>query len=406
MRWIHSIGVFFLGIGIFIAQPFHKKARAWRQGRKDYWEHLPKIPSRPVIWFHCASLGEFDQGIPLMKQLKKHDPNSFLVVTFFSPSGMEHYHKRDHPADWVGYLPLPTRKNAKKWMRYFHPEKVFFVKYEFWMNFLFEAKNNQAECYCISASFRSNQLFFGPFKSFFKPVLFLFDTIFVQNESSLQLLSSIGYKNGKLAGDTRIDKVLENRENNYPDEVVLQFLKNEKAIILGSSWPVGEKLWKNFILRHPNQKFILAPHDVSENHIQFLISSFPSAIRYTQFKVDNCENILIVDCIGKLSNLYQYAKIAYIGGGFTGKLHNILEASVFGIPVLIGPKHNKFPEATALIEMGVASIIRTEEDIERRLEALDFSRIEKNAAIYFKQNKNVAEKIKNEIFGNPSQTNE
>jgi len=399
MRFFHTLGVYLYGMIIFLMMLFHEKASKWWNGRKHFWKQLPTVPEKKVVWFHCASLGEFDQGIPVMRLLKEKDPSIFLIVTFFSPSGMDHYHKRSHPADWVGYLPLPTPGNARRFIRYFHPESVFFVKYEFWENYLVAARDLGAKTYCIAANFRENHRFFGRFKFLFAPVLFLFDAIFVQNEQSLWLLKQINYKNGILAGDTRIDKVLENKKKVQQDSIVETFLEGEQAIVLGSSWPVDEQLWKNYILTHPSQKFIIAPHDVSEKHIEQISALFPEAQRYTSFN-KAASNILIVDCIGKLSNLYQYGKLAYIGGGFTGKLHNILEPAVFGLPVLIGPKHYKFPEARQLIDKGVVFMLSSSEELEALISDVLESReeIAQKAGVFFESNQHAANRIVERIL--------
>lgn len=360
---IHSLAVYAYGLAITLISPFNEKAAKWKTGRKNYWNQLPQLPNQDVVWFHCASLGEFDQGIPVMKAYKEKFPNTFLIVTFFSPSGMEFYQKRQHPANWVGYLPLPTSGNAKKFITYFKPKHVFFVKYEFWDHYLSEAKKQGAKNFCVAANFRENHRFFGNLKAIFSPVLFLFDTIFVQNERSKELLNTINYQNVVVAGDTRIDKVIENKEKIQNDILVEEFLGGQKAIILGSSWPIDENKWKSYIDSNPKEKFIIAPHDISDNHIKSIVSLFPSAQLYTNFSIEIKTNILIVNTIGKLSNIYQYGKLAYVGGGFTGKLHNILEPAVFGYPVIIGPKHIKFPEAQLLINAGIVQKIDKDTDL-------------------------------------------
>lgn len=400
--FIHSIGIRLYQFAFFLAGFFNKKAKEWRRGRKGFWNTLPNVDGKEVVWFHCASLGEFDQGIPVMQAIKQK-ADVFLIVTFFSPSGMNHYQKRNHPADWVGYLPLPTKQNAKRFIDYFRPRKIFFVKYEFWAHYLMAAKQIQSKTYCISANFRENQLFFGRYKLFFAPILFLFDKIFTQNENSIHLLEKIQYKNGVLAGDTRIDKVLENKDKIIKDEITEKFLAQEKAIILGSSWPVGENLWKTYIEQHPKTKFIIAPHDISEKHISSILSLFPTAIRYTKWNehLNNEKiNVLIIDCIGKLSNLYQYAKLAYVGGGFTGKLHNILEPSVFSIPVLFGPKHHKFPEAQSLLENGVGFEVTTSEELPLLIKDVlaHQQEIKTNSHNFFQENKNATQRILSEVF--------
>lgn len=398
MRFFHTLGVYMYGLLLFIAQPFNKKAKKWIQGRENYWSKLPTVSTNNVVWFHCASLGEFDQGIPVMQKIKENDNAVFLVVTFFSPSGMENYHKRNHPADWVGYLPLPTPTNAKRFVQYFKPQKVFFVKYEFWDNFLIETKKAGAKNYCVAANFRANHRFFGSFKHLFAPTLFLFDKIFVQNDTSLQLLESIHYSKGVVSGDTRIDKVLENKEKRIQDELVEQFLDGQKAIVLGSSWPVDENLWVNYVQQHTTQKFIIAPHDISEKHIANICHLFPTAKRYTKNTTQH-SNILIVDCIGKLSNMYQYAQLAYIGGGFTGKLHNILEAAVFNIPIVIGPKHSRFPEAQQLINLGVVASVKDKESLENQIACLQENQtvIKEKSAHFFETNKNASQRIYDQI---------
>jgi len=400
MRLFHTLGVHLYGLGISLAQPFVPKARQWKQGRHSFWKNLPAVPNQKVVWFHCASLGEFDQGIPVMQQLKAKDPSIYLIVTFFSPSGMDFYQKRNHPADWVGYLPLPTNNNAKKFIRHFHPQQVFFVKYEFWDNYLAQAKKIGAKIYCISATFRRNQRFFGSFGFLFKKTLQYFDRIFVQNKASLELLENIGISTGFLAGDTRVDKVLENKAKIYPDEVATQFLDGRKVIILGSCWPQGEQIWREFIFDHPEFQYIIAPHNVNAHHIESLLKDFyPQGICYTKFDINKKTNVLIVDCIGKLSNLYQYGDLAYVGGGFTGKLHNILEPSVFGIPIVIGPKHARFPEAEELIQRGVTHVIENPKEVTTIVPKLLEKRAEiaQIASEFFEENKDAARKIVNKI---------
>jgi 3-deoxy-D-manno-octulosonic-acid transferase len=350
-----------------IASLFHPKAKQWVKGRAHFFSSLPDVTDKEVYWFHCASLGEFDQGLPVINLIKEKYPSVFIVVTFFSPSGYLHYHKRSHKADFVCYLPLDTPSNAKKFIQHFNPEKAFFVKYEFWANFIFQAQKNSTKIYSICAIFRKDQIYFNKKHTFFKSILEAFDYFFVQNSLSAELLDSISIYNHKIIGDTRFDRVIENKNNLKKNEKIENFLKNEKAFIIGSSWTVDEDLIIPFIndgkINHP---VIIAPHDISENHILQICKKLKVPfVRYSELehKIPSCdERILILDSIGQLASAYSYGSHAYIGGGFTGSLHNILEPAVFGLPVIFGPKHTRFPEAEMFISKGIGFSIKDENE--------------------------------------------
>lgn len=365
MHFLYSFGIRLYGLILWIAQFFHPKAKSWIEGRKNFWERLPKIENREVYWFHCASLGEFDQGLPLMNQLKEQNPDIFLLVTFFSPSGYEHYYKRKHAADFVCYLPLDTPSNARKFIAHFKPSHVFFVKYEFWTNYISEAKKSGAKVYSVSALFREDHRFFKWYGGQFRETLRKIDYFFVQNESSLRLLKSIGIDNAVLCGDTRFDRVIENRINVQPDEKIQQFLQGKRAFVVGSSWPEDETLLEKLVLQQSASiPIIIAPHDISENHLKQIEKRFGDQIvRYSNWNGEPGKNILLIDSIGKLANAYSFGKIAYVGGGFSGSLHNILEPAVFGLPVIFGPKHKRFPEAQTFIDAGVGFSVSTEEEL-------------------------------------------
>ncbi len=364
MNWLYTLGIRFYGMILWIAQFFVPKAKSWIEGRKNFWSRLPDVQHKDVYWFHCASLGEFDQGLPLMNRLKAENPNLFLLVTFFSPSGFEHYHKRQHAADFVCYLPLDTRSNARKFIRHFKPSHVFFVKYEFWTNYIAEAKNSGAKVYSVSALFREDHRFFKWYGGQFRETLRQIDYFFVQNQSSLQLLKSIGIGNAVLCGDTRFDRVIENRKNVQPDEKIKRFLNEKKAFVVGSCWPEDESLLQNLILKEIGLPVIMAPHDISENHLLQIEKRFGDHIvRYSQWNGEMGKRILLIDSIGKLANAYSYGKIAYVGGGFSGGLHNILEPAVFGLPVIFGPRHKRFPEAQTFIDAGVGFAVSTEQEL-------------------------------------------
>jgi len=368
MKVLYNIGIYLYGISLIILSPFHRKAKSWVNGRKKYFKNLPKITSENVYWFHCASLGEFDQALPVMNAFKEKDPSIFILVTFFSPSGFEHYHKREHQVDFACYLPLDTKSNASRFIKHFNPKNVFFVKYEFWANYIFEAKRNNAKLFSISSLFRKNQAYFRPKAKFFPSILKQFDYFFVQNKESFELLNSIGIKKCIVSGDTRFDRVIENKKNLIHNDIIKEFKNNKTTFVIGSSWFPDESILIPII---NNQifdfNFIIAPHDISENHIQQIIKTLKVPfVRYTnksKTSKTNSTNVLILDSIGQLANAYNYGDIAYIGGGFSGKLHNILEPTVFGLPVIFGPKHNRFPEASFFLENKIAKSIHNEKEL-------------------------------------------
>lgn len=355
MGFFYGLSVRFYGLAIFLAQFFSPKAKSWIAGRKRFWEQLPDVSSQEVYWFHCASLGEFDQGLPLMNQLKQENPSMYLVVTFFSPSGFENHHKRNHSADFVCYLPIDTKANARRFIRHFRPTNTFFVKYEFWTNYISEARKANSNLYSISAIFRPDHRFFKWYGSFFRKTLHQFDYFFVQNKSSLDLLYSIGIQHAMISGDTRFDRVIENKKQVQPDEVIESFLGSHKALVVGSSWGEEEAILEEVLSSLPSDfKLIIAPHDIGESHLNQIEKRFGSNLmRYSKFDASFNGNVLLIDSIGRLANAYSFGTVAFVGGGFSGSLHNILEPAVFGLPVIFGPKHKRFPEAQTFIDAGV-----------------------------------------------------
>ncbi len=363
---LYHLAIKSYGLGIWIAQAFNSKAKSWILGRKNIWKTLPKLQNEEVYWFHCASLGEFDQGLPLMNRLKAENPALFILVTFFSPSGYEHHHKREHPADFVCYLPLDTKYNAQRFLQHFKPTRVFFIKYEFWKNYIAAAKSQGAKVYSVSALFRESHRFFGRFGSLFQDVLKQIDFFFVQNQASVDLLHRIDIKNVLLVGDTRFDRVIQNKKNVATDAYIEQFLKGKKAFIVGSSWPEDETLLKDLILTICAQTpVIIAPHDISETHLKQIESLFgDQIIRYSSLTEQEVyPSILLINSIGKLANAYRYGVVAYVGGGFSGSLHNILEPAVFGLPVIFGPKHSRFPEGQQFIDAGIGFSVSTDTEL-------------------------------------------
>lgn len=358
-----------------MASRFNPKAKAWVEGRKDYFEHLPKRTDKKTIWFHCASLGEFDMALPVMNLLKERHPDLFLIVTFFSPSGMEHYSKRKHSVDLALYLPSDSPANAKRFIDHFKPDKVFFVKYEFWSNYIFEAKKQNVQIFSLCSIFRENHRFFKWYGGFFRETLRQIDFFYTQNETSTLLLADIGIKNFLTSGDTRYDRVIENKEQLISNPRIEEFLKGEKAIIIGSSWPEDEKILIPFILKHPKQKFILAPHNIDEEIITHLESQLSGTSRFTDAHKEK-SNILILNTIGHLASAYSYGKIAYIGGGFSGNLHNILEPAVFGLPVIFGPKFKRFPEASQFIHLGIGFSVSTSKELDAAMKKIEKNLLE------------------------------
>jgi 3-deoxy-D-manno-octulosonic-acid transferase len=333
-------------------------------GRKNWKSKVEGIPkNKKVIWFHCASLGEFDQGLPLMNSLKLKNPDLFLLVTFFSPSGMLHYHKRRHVVDLAMYLPYDTRRNADFFIEKVNPTLVFFVKYEFWQNYIRELSKKNIKLISLATLLRPNQYFFKWYGGFFREGLKKISYYFTQNEETKHLLNSIGIHEIEVVGDTRYDRVSENKElfletlearTSSHTAIFESFLAQEKVLIFGSSWEKELAILIDLLKDDWKGKIIIAPHDVSESNvrkIQLLLKE--KAIKYTDFKNYKEEQVLILDTIGQLSTAFYYGNIACIGGGFSGNLHNILEPAVFGLPVLFGPKHSKFPEADQFTEDGI-----------------------------------------------------
>jgi len=396
MRLLYGIGIRGLYCAMWLASLFHAKAKKWIRGQRGKIADLSVPEGKQVVWFHCASLGEFDQGLPVMNAYKNRFPDAFLVVTFFSPSGMDFYHKRNHCVDLACYLPLDTAANARKFTAQLRPTHVFFVKYEFWYNHLKAAKKSGAKVYGVSSLFRPTHRFFQWYGGFFRKALRLFDHFFVQDERSEKLLESIGISQVTITGDTRYDRMVEVRNRNEANDTLAEFTAGEQTLILGSSWPVDEENLKSGLDElQKRMKIIVAPHDVSETHVEAIVTQFEGkAMRYTHYKPSE-SRVLILDTIGHLTSAYRYADIAYVGGGFTGKLHNILEPGAFGIPVVFGPKHERFPEAQLFLDRGVALEITGPDQLEDRVETLLAKKeiVKEELSKIFEENSGVAEKV-------------
>ena len=372
MRFIYDIAIFFYQLVIRTFASFNPKAKKWVEGRKGIFDKISSEvnPNEQIVWFHCASLGEFEQGRPVIENLKSQISNLKILLTFFSPSGYEIRKNYEH-ADYVFYLPLDTDANAKKFIDLVNPKTAFFVKYEFWHHYISELKKRNIPLFVISANFRPEQHFFKWYGRWFTKMLKNTSHIFVQNEDSLKLLNSIGIESASVSGDTRFDRVAQIAETSEKMSLIATFKSNKKALIAGSTWPDDEKLLVQYINSPQNDlKYIIAPHEIGEKHVQQILSSIQKpVVRFSDLKKENAHefSVLVIDTIGHLSKLYCYGDIAYIGGGFGDGIHNTLEAAVFGMPVLFGPNYQKFREAIELIEKGGAFSINNYSELERKL---------------------------------------
>ena len=332
------------------------------KGRKVQKKSTLPLPphDRPVLWIHASSLGEFEQGIPIIRQMKKEKPEYFILITFFSPSGYK-IQKNFSEADCVLYLPKDTVSEMSSFLDHFKPQMLVLVKYDFWPVMINETTKRGIQIYLVSAVFRTSQLFFQWYGKWYLSLLKSFTHIFVQDDESKSLLESQGIDNVSIAGDTRIDRVLELKKGNSEIPGIENFVGGSKIIVAGSSWQSEEKFLRNYIDEDNfgDIKIILAPHDVSLPHLGAIETQFGSSlIRYSQILSDpekhNKQSVLLIDQIGLLSRLYRYADIAIVGGAFGSGLHNILEPAVFGLPIIFGPKYHKFIEASELIKTGAA----------------------------------------------------
>ena len=339
----------------------NEKASFWVKGRQSIFSQLEAAfagNTAKVVWMHCASLGEFEQGLPIIEQLKLQTPNSKFIITFFSPSGYE-VRKNYQGADWLFYLPMDSAKNAKQFYDIVKPSLVLFVKYEFWFYYLHEAKQRQIPLLLVSGIFRDNQIFFKWYGDFYRHMLGSFSYFFLQNQASADLLASIGITNNvSVSGDTRFDRVKEIAQEFSPIQLIENFIDNEPVIVAGSTWLEDDKELQHYAKNHPHIKFIIAPHDVQQSRIDECVGLYKNVVLYSDWvngqrsTVDGRQcNILLINNIGLLSKLYHYATICYVGGGFGDEgVHNVLEAAVYHKPVVFGPVFEKYIEAEELID--------------------------------------------------------
>ena len=350
---IYNLTMYILELGIKLADLFSVRPAKMVKGQREVFDLLKSKIDRNAqyIWFHAASLGEFEQGRPLIERIRKEYPQYKILQTFFSPSGYE-VRKNYDGADIVCYLPIDTPANAKKFIELVNPCMVFFVKYEFWHNYLNTLYQKGIPTYSVSSIFRPNQIFFRWYGKSYQQVLKTFAHLFVQNEESKQLLAGIGVKNTTVVGDTRFDRVLDICAAAKQLPLVQKFKGDALTFVAGSSWGPDEDIFIKYFNAHPEMKLIIAPHVVNDGHLKEIESKLQrSSIRYTQATEENVgkADCLIIDCYGLLSSIYRYGEISYIGGGFGVGIHNVLEAAVYGIPVIFGPNNKKFREAQHLL---------------------------------------------------------
>ena len=375
MPFLYSFLISFYSALIKLAALFDAKARKWVVGRKHLFSYIEQQidQSQSYVWFHAASLGEFEQGRPVMEEFRKQYPNYKIVLTFFSPSGYE-IRKNFEGADHIWYLPADTRRNARKFLALVNPRMVFFIKYEFWFNYIRQIHKKNIPLYFFSVKFRPDQFFFAWYGGWFRKNLQKISWLFVQDTASLGLMESIKLEQCSLSGDTRFDRVRSVAIVKKDFPLVAKFSANARVLIAGSTWQPDEEFLIQFIKQQPLQmKFIVASHEIHEDRMaSFQARIQAKSVRFSELNDQNATDadVLIIDNIGMLLHLYQYAQVAYIGGGFGKSIHNILEAATFGKPVVFGPAYHKFQEALDLIALGGAFPVNTYKEFDTIVQRL------------------------------------
>lgn len=372
MLFLYNLGIQLYRFIILFASLKNKKAAAWIAGRKSILHRIASQVDKDKrhAWFHFASLGEFEQGRPLLEEIKSNYPDLSIVITFFSPSGYE-IQKNYENADYVFYLPLDTPGNAREFIQLVKPSIAVFTKYEYWYHYFKELHENRIPLFIVSGIFSEDQPFFKWYGGLHRKMLHMVTYFFVQNEHSKMLLNRLGFTNLSITGDTRFDRVLKNISNVTRIPAIENFCMGSKVFIAGSSWPADEALISSLPGKFANWKFIIAPHEIDTGHIKAIEKLFEDSIRFSDLKENNMvKQVLIIDNIGMLSSLYQYGDIAYIGGGFGVGIHNTQEAAAFGMPIIFGPHFNKFQEAIDLVNAGSSFSITTLEELVERMEFL------------------------------------
>lgn len=404
MTFLYNIAIHTYILAIRIAALLNPKARKWIQGRRGIFDELKqqfteeRFAKSFYVWVHAASLGEFEQGRPIIEDIKRKYPDTKILLTFFSPSGYE-IRKDYKGADWVFYLPADTTRNAHRFLDIVQPNITIFIKYEFWYNYLNILKSRNIPILLVSAIFREKQIFFRPYGKFFKKILGCFQHIFVQDDFSLDLLKKNDITHASTAGDTRMDRVYQLSRNPKQFPLVEAFKGEDDLLICGSTWKEDE-VWLLDFLNKKNIKTIIAPHDIQESHIQYISSHLSvKSVLYSQANDENIRDaqVLIIDNIGMLSSIYQYGKWAYIGGGFGASIHNTQEAFVYGLPVIFGPKYHKFKEAVDLLNLGGGFVVHNGVEFEEFFEKLQnetaYNTTSQVCLAYVERNKGATSKI-------------
>ncbi|MEM7104417.1 MAG: glycosyltransferase N-terminal domain-containing protein [Bacteroidota bacterium] len=403
MLWGYRIFIWVYGFAIRLAAPFNKKAKLWANGRHGVFDRIKTEidPSRPLVWMHCASLGEFEQGLPILEASKQTYPDHVIMVTFFSPSGYE-IRKNHTLPDHVFYLPEDTAGNAEKFLALTKPKLAIFVRYELWYYYLSTLSGNGTPVILLSAIFQANKVFFKSWGGFFRKMLGFFDMIFVQDEFSKSLLEKIDLQKVKVTGDTRVDRVIKIADTPYEDKLIASFSANHKIFIAGSTWPKDEAILVPFIneLYQKRWKTIIAPHNIDHGLIEKLRLSLPDeTILYSDDNPEkaNAAQVIIIDNIGKLSKLYRFGDLVYIGGGFGVSVHNILEAMVYNIPVIFGPNHKHIREAVEMSKNKACIPVNGNKELENAFDYLtkeqNYTASKERIATYISNNSGATEEV-------------
>ena len=408
MVLLYNIAIWFYQVGITLASFVHPKAKLWIEGRKDIFQQLKNtIPKdEKIFWMHCASLGEFEQGRPLLEKIKKEKRDFKILLTFYSPSGYE-IRKNYKGVDFVFYLPIDSKKNAQQFIEIVNPSIVGFVKYEFWFHYLNELQKRAIPTYLVAAVFRENQIFFKPYGGLFKKMLSFFTHLLVQDEKSKTLLLQNQKLPVTIVGDTRIDRVIEIANQSQSFRLIDAFVGTANIMICGSTWEADEDILIPFINQEKSNhwKFIIAPHEIDEPHIASIESKLTTS--FIRFSVANSINVsaakvLIINNIGMLSSIYKYGKVAYIGGGFGAGIHNTLEPIAFGLPTIFGKKYKKFKEAKYLVKSGGGFSISSRNELEQVMADLEKEEFYNNSSTkakeYNLQNQGGTQKVFEVIF--------
>lgn len=406
MNFLYQIGIQLASFLLPVTGLFSAKMKLFVEGRKNVFSILEEKINKDDqwIWMHVASLGEYEQGLPVMEQLKQIHPEYKIVLTFFSPSGFE-IRKNNKIADITLYLPLDTRKNVKRFLNLVNPVIVFFIKYEFWPNYLNELGKRKIPTYLVSGIFRPAQLFFKSYGGFYRQALKAFSRFFVQNDDSLRLLQSIGFTNVTVNGDTRFDRVAQIVDRVQPLDFIAKFREGIFTIVIGSSWPEDEEVYLPLVNEISGIKWIIAPHNIKTGEVTALRNKINrKTVLFTNRENEDVveADVFIIDTIGILTSIYAYADIAYVGGGFKTGLHNILEPATFGIPVIIGPKYAKFQEAKDLVKLGSCLVVNNTQEFSQILLKLRDNSFRKELGsinkAFILQNKNATQVVMESVF--------